>query len=164
MGNPNFRGYFFVIISYSRNARKLDARQKLVLQSKSQCTNHYNVVVVTVQACLELLEVGMKESLNEVVSKALRKLLTQPDTKYDDDIDNTLLKQLLAIYTPEHLIEQHNILSLLHDSNVVENELTVSVSLKHWLPVIFDSLLDLTFPGCTPPPRSGNMQHCINMF
>jgi len=41
---------------------------------------------------LELLEVGMKESLNEVVSKALRKLISQPDTKYDDDIDNTLLK------------------------------------------------------------------------
>jgi len=43
-------------------------------------------------ACLELLEVGMKESLNEVVSKALRKLVSQPETKYDDDIDNTLLK------------------------------------------------------------------------
>jgi len=41
---------------------------------------------------VELLEAGMKESLNEVVSKALRKLLSQPDTKYDDDIDNTVLK------------------------------------------------------------------------
>ena len=44
------------------------------------------------QACMEVLEVGMKESLNEVVSKALRKLLSQPDTKFDEDIDNTLLK------------------------------------------------------------------------
>ena len=34
----------------------------------------------------------MKESLNEVVSKALRKLVSQPDTQYDDDIDNTMLK------------------------------------------------------------------------
>jgi len=41
---------------------------------------------------MEVLEVGMKESLNEVVSKALRKLLSQPDTKFDEDIDNTLLK------------------------------------------------------------------------
>ena len=46
----------------------------------------------TLTACLELLEAGMKESLSEVVSKALRKLLSQPDTKYDDDIDNTVLK------------------------------------------------------------------------
>ena len=44
------------------------------------------------QACLELLEAGMKESLSEVVSKALRKLLSLPDTKYDDDIDNSMLK------------------------------------------------------------------------
>jgi len=35
----------------------------------------------------------MKESLNEVVSKALRKLISQqPETKHDDDIDNTFLK------------------------------------------------------------------------
>ena len=41
---------------------------------------------------MEVLEAGMKESLTEVVSKALRKLVSQPDTKHDDDIDNTLLK------------------------------------------------------------------------
>ena len=42
---------------------------------------------------MELLEAGMKESLTDVVSKALRKLASQPDTtKHDDDIDNTLLK------------------------------------------------------------------------
>lgn len=34
----------------------------------------------------------MKESLAEVVSKALRKLVSQPDTKYEEDIDNTMLK------------------------------------------------------------------------
>ena len=41
---------------------------------------------------MELLEAGMKDSLSEVVSKALRKLVSQPVTKYDDDIDNTMLK------------------------------------------------------------------------
>lgn len=49
-------------------------------------------ILLMLQACMEVLEVGMKESLNEVVSKALRKLLSQPDTKFDEDIDNTLLK------------------------------------------------------------------------
>jgi hypothetical protein len=46
----------------------------------------------TLQTCLEVLEAGMKESLNEVVTKALRKILTQPETVHDADIDNTLLK------------------------------------------------------------------------
>lgn len=34
----------------------------------------------------------MKDSLNEVVSKSLRKIATQPETAHDDDIDNTILK------------------------------------------------------------------------
>jgi hypothetical protein len=43
------------------------------------------------QATIQVLESGMVDSLNEVVSKTLRKLLSQPEPR-DDDIDNTVLK------------------------------------------------------------------------
>lgn len=43
------------------------------------------------QSCLDALEAGMKESLAEVVSKALKKIALQPETE-DEDLDNTILK------------------------------------------------------------------------
>ncbi len=42
------------------------------------------------QACLTALDSGMRESLNEVVAKVLRRVATQPDI-VDDDIDDTVL-------------------------------------------------------------------------
>ncbi len=37
-----------------------------------------------------MLEAGMRESLNEVLAKSLRKLLQQPDVG-EDDLDDTVL-------------------------------------------------------------------------
>ena len=42
------------------------------------------------QTCLTALDSGMRESLNEVVAKVLRRVATQPDNT-DDDIDDTVL-------------------------------------------------------------------------
>lgn len=42
------------------------------------------------QRCMNLLDVGARESLSDVISKVLRKVANQPEGK-DEDIDDTLL-------------------------------------------------------------------------
>ena len=42
------------------------------------------------QSTLNSLDAGMRDSLNEVASKALKKIISQPDTG-DRDIDDTFL-------------------------------------------------------------------------
>jgi hypothetical protein len=42
------------------------------------------------QRCMNLLDVGARESLSDVISKVLRKVANQPEGK-DEDLDDTLL-------------------------------------------------------------------------
>jgi hypothetical protein len=42
------------------------------------------------QRCMNLLDVGARESLSDVISKVLRKVANQPEGK-DEEIDDTLL-------------------------------------------------------------------------
>ncbi|KAJ8872917.1 hypothetical protein PR048_026533 [Dryococelus australis] len=46
--------------------------------------------VFVLQHCLNLLDVGAKESLSDVISKVLRKVANQPEGK-DEDLDDTLI-------------------------------------------------------------------------
>lgn len=45
---------------------------------------------VLFQRCMNLLDIGARESLSDVISKVLRKVANQPEGK-DEDIDDTLL-------------------------------------------------------------------------
>jgi len=42
------------------------------------------------QRCMNLLDVGARESLSDVISKVLRKVANQPEGK-DEELDDTLL-------------------------------------------------------------------------
>ena len=48
------------------------------------------------QKCLDILDVGARESLSDVVNKVLRKILHQPEGK-DEEIDDTLLTWSLDV-------------------------------------------------------------------
>lgn len=52
--------------------------------------NQSNLMLFLFQRCLKLLEVGACESLNDVVSKVLKKALNQPEGK-EEELDCTLI-------------------------------------------------------------------------
>lgn len=52
--------------------------------------NKSNLKLFLFQRCLQLLEVGACESLNDVVSKVLKKALNQPEGK-EEELDCTLI-------------------------------------------------------------------------
>lgn len=53
-------------------------------------TNAKIFTEVLFQRCMNLLDIGARESLSDVISKVLRKVANQPEGK-DEDIDDTLL-------------------------------------------------------------------------
>lgn len=50
----------------------------------------YNSTNYIFQRCMAFLDAGAKESLSDVVSKVLRKVLSQPEGKIEE-LDDTLL-------------------------------------------------------------------------
>lgn len=44
----------------------------------------------SLQRCLNLLDIGARESLSDVISKVLRKVANQPEGK-EEDLDDTLI-------------------------------------------------------------------------
>lgn len=80
------------------------------------------------QKCLGILDIGARESLSDVVSKVLKKILSQPEGK-EEELDDTLLTWLINSY--EHAVElsvtirfstteYYVILSLLSNKTVVK--------------------------------------------
>lgn len=49
-----------------------------------------NKVFISLQQCSSILDVGARESLSDVVSKTLKKMLSQPEGK-EEELDDTLL-------------------------------------------------------------------------
>lgn len=47
-------------------------------------------VFCLLQRCMNLLDVGARESLADVVSKVLRKVMSQPEGK-EEELDDTLI-------------------------------------------------------------------------
>lgn len=51
----------------------------------------FNVNIINLfQKCFAILDVGARESLSDVVSKVLKKILSQPEGK-EEELDDTLL-------------------------------------------------------------------------
>lgn len=64
-----------------------DAMQQV---SKNLCAEVYLFQLFPFQRCLNILDVGARESLADVVSKVLKKIMSQADGK-EEELDDTLL-------------------------------------------------------------------------
>lgn len=51
---------------------------------------YWCVLLFEFQYCLSLLDAGAQESLTDVISKVLRKVANQPETK-EEELDDTLV-------------------------------------------------------------------------
>ena len=58
------------------------------------------------QRCMNLLDVGARESLSDVISKVLRKVANQPEGK-DEELDDTLLTWLVVVWEWELTRDLH---------------------------------------------------------
>lgn len=78
--------------------RQGDEEQQVKIVIENSNSNYYKLLLLLIfnlfkfllQRCMALLEVGARESLSDVVSKVLRKVISQPEGKIEE-LDDTLL-------------------------------------------------------------------------